>query len=85
MSIEDFKKQLEVYKEIMKKYTPTIVTSAGVAMFVDDISHRKNVAMMQALNTLANYSELYRSKYLRKFKSNNWLKMHGYPMRRKGH
>ena len=82
---EELKKYLETSKEIMKKYVPEILCAPGIAMSLMDISHVKHNANMQILKTLADQSDYYRLKYIRKTRSNNWLRIHGYPMRRKGH
>ena len=82
---EELKKYLETSKEIMKKYVPEILCTPGIAMNLMEFSHVKYNANMQILKTLADQSDYYRLKYIRKTRSNNWLRIHGYPMRRKEH
>ena len=72
--------------KIIRKYEPEILCSAG-------IYGAKALMMVHTRNTSKVYWSLYKAtgedKYLAKYyritKSNNWLKMHGYPLRRKLH
>lgn len=56
----------------VEKYTPEYISPIGV------------VASIITIREAFKKSERYFRKYMRKARSNNWLKMHGYPMRRKG-
>ena len=56
----------------IKKYTPEYISPIGMAASI--------INLREAFKK----SERYFRKYMRNTRSNNWLKMHGYPMRRKG-
>lgn len=67
-------------KTFLKKYEPTIITVAGIAnVIMCRITPEGYLRLYQTTG-----DELYLAKYLRLTKSNNWLKMHGYPIRRRG-
>ena len=59
-------------KEDRKVYTGIYISPIGIAASVINIR--------EAFKK----SERCFRKYMRNARSNNWLKMHGYPMRRKG-
>ena len=62
--------QKEIAKKI-EKYTPEYISPIGV------------VASIINIREAFKKSERCFRKYMRNARSNNWLKMHGYPMRRK--
>ena len=59
--------------ETIKKYTPEIISAVPIA------------AMFAHLRTRRKYRRLRSGygRYVREVKSNNWLRRHGYRMRRK--
>lgn len=63
--------QKEIAKKI-EKYMPEYISPIGA------------VASIINIREAFKKSERCFRKYMRKARSNNWLKMHGYPMRRKG-
>ena len=64
--------QKEELSKKIKKYTPEYISPIGIA------------ALIINLREASRKSERCFRKYMRKVRSNNWLKMHGYPMRRRG-
>ena len=56
----------------IEKHTPEYISPIGIAASI--------INLREALKK----SERCFRKYMRSARSNNWLKMHGYPMRRKG-
>ena len=56
----------------IEKYTPEYISPIGIEASI--------IKLREAFKK----SERYFRKYMRNTRSNNWLKMHGYPMRRKG-
>lgn len=56
----------------IEKYAPEYLSPIGIEASV--------IKIREAFKK----SERYFRKYIRNARSNNWLKMHGYPMRRKG-
>ena len=63
--------QKEIAKKI-EKYMPEYISPMGV------------IASVINIREAFKKSERCFRKYMRNARSNNWLKMHGYPMRRKG-
>lgn len=54
------------------------------AMCVDFIiGQRRRESLIKSYDAIAKNYESYKSKAIHEFAPNNWLKMHGYPMRRK--
>lgn len=64
--------QKEELSKKIEKHTPEYVSMIGMAASIINIR--------EAFKK----SERCFRKYMRNARSNNWLKMHGYPMRRKG-
>lgn len=70
-------------REKLEIYSPDITLGAGIVGMV--------TSAMMTCRSPKIYLTLYKTtgeerwlvKYLRLTKSNNWLRMHGYPMRRK--
>ena len=56
----------------IEKYAPEYISPIGIEASI--------INLREALKK----SERCFRKYMRNARSNNWLKMHGYPMRRKG-
>ena len=56
----------------IEKHAPKYISSIGIAASVINIRE-----------AFKKFERCFR-KYMRNTRSNNWLKMHGYPMRRKG-
>lgn len=63
--------QKEIAKKI-EKYMPEYISPIGV------------IASVINIREAFKKSERCFRKYMRNTRSNNWLKMHGYPIRRKG-
>lgn len=72
----------------MRKYLPEMITAAGVAISVlsclRPISKQKMASKYMIRYKLTG-DKNYELKCLQLTKSNNWLRTHGYPMRRKIH
>lgn len=67
-------------KTFLKKYGSKIIRVAGMAnMTTCIITPEGYLRLYQTTG-----DKTYLAKYLRLTKSNNWLKMHGYPIRRRG-
>ena len=58
----------------IEKHAPEYISPIGIAASI--------INLREAFKNKK--SERYFRKYMRNSRSNNWLKMHGYPMRRKG-
>lgn len=72
-------------KELIKKHTPQIVTTVGVASFIVSThigSQMRTERVYKALY-IATGNKFYKMRVMQMTHSNNWLKMHGYPMNRK--
>ena len=71
---------------IMRKHTPAILCSLGVvATVVQTMMSVKRDERYWKFMYEYTGCEYYKLRYLQMTKSNNWLRMHGYPMRRKNH
>ncbi len=74
-------------KEVVKKYTPEIITCVGIVNFIGQIKHEIATTHVGAKRYLILYketgNEYYLVKYYQSTKPNNWLKLHGYTIRRK--
>ena len=69
-------------KEQLKKYEPAILSPNAIAALL--ITSRKiNTRLMAMLRAQGLMTKAAYEKYVRNARSNNWLKMHGYPLRRK--
>lgn len=72
--------------KMLRKHEPGLISTAGIygTMASITVYTRKSPMVYWSL-----YKATGEDKYLVKFyqitKTNNWLKMHGYPMRRKSH
>ena len=72
----------------MRKYLSEIITAAGVAISILSYLrslNKEEMAAMYKLRYKLTGDKNYELKYLQMTKSNNWLRTHGYPMRRKIH
>ena len=58
----------------IEKYTPEYISPIGIEASI--------IKLREAFKN-KKFERCFR-KYMRNARSNNWLKMHGYPMRRKG-
>jgi hypothetical protein len=69
---------------IISKHSPTILTAIGVigAIASSIMATKRNPKILLAMYR-ATGNEDYLIRYYRMTKSNNWLKMHGYPMRQR--
>lgn len=67
----------------VKSYVPTLLSLSSVNLLErsHEIMNRRNERIANAYDVCFNE---YWYGYIRKVRSNNWLKMHGYPMRRRG-
>ncbi len=71
----------KISDEILKMYAPNLALgNLGIASIV---LARHYDALHEQLNISNKLYEKYKERVIREFSSNNWLKMHGYPMRRK--
>lgn len=74
-------------KSIIREHTPEVLTGIGVVGTVMStmlvVSQYKNKAVYYKIMYEHTGSDIYLIKYLQMTKTNNWLKMHGYPMRRR--
>lgn len=69
---------------IISKHSPTILTAIGVFGTIANsiMATKRNPKHLFAMYQVTGNEE-YLVKYYRMTKSNNWLKMHGYPMRQR--
>ena len=83
MKTDEVELQLKIALPAIKAHVPTIAMVNSFYMLA--MAHHKDCAWLAAYTTLANamLSDDFRYKMIRKYASNNWLKMHGYPMRRR--
>lgn len=76
------------FKETVKIYTPPAISGLRIAFSMLEIGINIGSKKMQEAAAAYLSSEdmyiKYRDSVVRYQKSNNWLKLHGYPMRRKG-
>lgn len=69
-------------EEQLKKYEPAILSPNAIAAVL--ITSRKmNTRLMAMLCAQELMTKAAYKKSVRNARSNNWLKMHGYPLRRK--
>lgn len=69
---------------IMRKNTPAILCGLGVvATVARTMMSIKRDARYWKIMYESTGCEYYKLRYLQMTKSNNWLRMHGYPMKRK--
>ncbi len=71
--------------ESFEKHSPEILIAVGVAGYIGStlmVINRNNPLVHKALYQ-ATGNKYYEIRYMQLTHSNNWLKMHGYPMRRK--
>ena len=75
------------FKETVKIHTPPAISGLGIAFSMLEIGINIGSKKMQEASATYLSSEdvyiKYRDFAIRYQKSNNWLKIHGYPMRRK--
>ena len=73
--------------ELFKKYVPEILINPGIQLLAmiesAKESHKRMIKIAEDYNNANKCFEEYKNKVIRRTSSNNWLKMHGYPMRRK--
>lgn len=76
--------QIEKIKDVVKKYVPQMLLGAGVAgiMIGNHTSQTKLKVLAACYGTTSMQYQSYKRKVERKSHSNNWLKMHGQPLRR---
>lgn len=69
----------------VKKHKPEIMIASGMVGIICDIqsSLRGNKPLLYKRLYEYTRNEYYEIRYMQLTHSNNWLKMHGYPMRRK--
>ena len=75
--------QIEV-KDAIKKYAPQMLLGAGVAgiMISNHTSQTRLKVLACCYGKTSTQYKTYKRKVERKSHSNNWLKMHGQPLRR---
>ena len=74
-------------KETIRKHEPICMSGIGIANLIISIKlANRSEIRRRALKELARYyGEPYQTMLMRKIHSNNWLKIHGYPMKRRKH
>ena len=72
--------------DVCSTYPPKTLSVADIAYRVMDNAKLTVECCKRVLNSLygATGNGYYRVRYMQVTHTNNWLKMHGYPMRRKG-
>ena len=70
----------EKYVEVAKMYAPAVLFNPS--FYIMGMNLRAKSLNDSYAITMLNY-EKYRRRAIRAIMPNNWLKMHGYPMRRK--
>ena len=76
--------QLKKSLPVIKAYMPVLPAMPSL-VFCMSMKHSRDSNLLAAYSALGNKMSKDNLEYkiLRKFASNNWLKMHGYPMRRR--
>ena len=78
---------MEDAKYNFKAYVPTIlltnVLTSSTLFTTNDILKKRVNKFNDAYVEIRNHYGEYKNKVIREFAPNNWLKMHGYPMRRR--
>lgn len=74
METKDILNVVSKNEEKLKSYIPEIICVNPIVLVMSNTMHYRR--MITCLNA-------YKMKVIRSTRSNNWLKMHGYPMRRK--
>lgn len=75
----------EERKELLKKYVPTVLLPCSTAMMVinSKAAIRQQAVLLEGFERLTKEYGQYRKKAFKRLNTNNWLKMHGYPMKRR--
>lgn len=74
METKDILNVVSKNEEKLKSYIPEIICANPIVLVMSNTMRYRR--MITCLNA-------YKMKVIRSTHSNNWLKMHGYPMRRK--
>ena len=76
--------EVEKIKDVAKKYVPQMLLGAGIAgLMWDHMTSKRQLSILAACyGTTSVEYQSYKRKVERKSHSNNWLKMHGQPLRR---
>ena len=72
-------------RETMAKYAPRSLSVFGVAYILEAavMEAKRHIALTEAYECMNAEIARYKLTVIQNSHSNNWLKMHGYPMRRK--
>lgn len=79
------REMIDKITNVAKKYAPEIITGAGIVSFMRFnamTTERKLQLMKTCYGEASTQYQTYKRKVERKSHSNNWLKMHGQPLRR---
>ena len=75
----------EKISEMVKKHTPEILTVWPMIHMLEEqyiVNDRRLKALEESYGIVNKELEKYRHRVMRRTRSNNWLRLHGYPMRR---
>lgn len=72
-------------KENMTKYAPQYLSVSGIACILEGalIEAKRSATLSAAYESMNAEFARYKLRVIQNSHSNNWLKMHGYPMRRR--
>lgn len=78
---------LSKISEVCKKHSPDILSVVGIVEMVTStiMAIQKDPKRLYEVLYQTTGNEFYKTRYMQITHSNNWLKMHGYPMNRKSH
>lgn len=85
MTLKDVQDSLVIVHE-WKPYIPDTLNVMGIVNTVAEVNiafHNNRIAVLKALASRDNPNVRFVIKYMQSTHSNNWLKMHGCPMKRK--
>lgn len=68
---------------LCKKYQPVILSVAGIMPMIYTIYTKRDKARIYMALYNSTKNEYYWVRYLQLTHSNNWLRMHGYPMKKR--
>lgn len=78
---------LDKLKETIRKHEPIYMSGIGIAGLICSVQlANRSENRRRVLKILAkHYGEPYQTRLMQEIHSNNWLKLHGYPMKRRKH
>lgn len=74
---------LSKIKKLCNEYVPEMLYPAGIIGILTSMTGYVDLKRVYKVLYQNSGNEFYKIRYMQLTHSNNWLKMHGYPMRRK--